>query len=63
MLVVISVRAVWPKPLAVRALTEIRYVVPGWRLENMWYVSFLSLDTVRLGPGTLTLGSVDSMLW
>lgn len=36
MLVVISVRAVWPKPFTVRARTEIKYVVPGWRLENMW---------------------------
>lgn len=36
MLVVISVSAVWPKPLVVRARTDTRYVVPGWRPENMW---------------------------
>lgn len=36
MLVVISVSAVCPKPLPVRARTEKRYVVPGCRLEKTW---------------------------
>lgn len=63
MLVVISVSAVCPNPLAVRARTDTRQVVPGCRPENMWQVSFLSLDTVRRGPGTLMPGSDDSILW